>query len=200
MSQKAINNSSMGKPANSGESDVEKIYKKHYLQIWKINLYLLYICIISLICFYTHCVCTSVTFYKPEKMVDLIICYVNTKLSINWKIWCQMASQYTNVFCNIMPLWIKYKYTGLSVKKSSNLHFTCLSDGYFCPNGYTIRKRKWPEHFQCEKQIWFWIHQNSFSHSKSLFNWTLNALFYEISIGDSLIQDWDLPRKFPQTA
>lgn len=52
-----------------------------------------------------------------------------------------MASQYTNVFCNIMPLWIKYKYTGLSVQKSSNLHFTCISYGYFCPNGYLLEKK-----------------------------------------------------------
>lgn len=41
VSQKAINNVSMKNPANSGGSDIEKIYKKHYLQIWKINLYLL---------------------------------------------------------------------------------------------------------------------------------------------------------------
>lgn len=28
-----------------------------------------------------------------------------------------MASQYTNVFCNIMPLWIKYKYTDCLCRK-----------------------------------------------------------------------------------
>lgn len=132
-------------------------------------------------------------------MVDLIICYVNTKLSINWKIWCQMASQYTNVFCNIMPLWIKYKYTGLSVQKSSNLHFTCISYGYFCPNGYPIRKKKMTWTFSVWKTNMVLNSPKLLFMLKSLFNCTLNALFYEISIGDSLIQDWGLPRKPPRT-
>lgn len=90
-----------------------------------------------------------------------------------------------------MPSWIKYKYTGLSVWKSSSLHFTHISNRYFCPNG----KRKQPEHFQCEKQIWFWFHQKSFLHARTLFSSMLNVLCYE----SSLITDRDLLGKTPQT-
>lgn len=99
-------------------------------------------------------------------MVDLLICYVNTKLSINWKIWCRMASQYTTVFCNIMPLWIKYKYTDCLYRKVAIYISPAFQMNIFIQMVIALGKISDINIFIAEKQIWFWIHQNSFSHSR----------------------------------
>lgn len=133
-------------------------------------------------------------------MVDLLICYVNTKLSINRKIWCQMASQYTNVFCNIMPLWIKYKYTDCLCRKLAiyispafqmNIFIQMvivlgkISDIniFIAKNKYGFEFTKTPFHTQGSFQF----------HAKCLVFGDFHRWF------DSSIQVWALPRKPPQT-
>lgn len=164
MSQKAINNSSLGYPANSGESDREKIYKKHFLKYERlICVYCKYV--LSALPAFIHTVCVPQWPFINRKngWFTNLLCKYKVVYKLE-NLTPRVASQYTSVFCNIMPLWIKYKYTDCLCRRVA-IYIHLHSNEYLCPNGCTFRKRTWHQHFRCEEQIWFWIQQNS-SHSR----------------------------------
>lgn len=95
-----------------------------------------------------------------------------------------------------MPSWVKCKYFELSVEEGSGFRLTHLSSEYLCPDDYTIRKTKWPETFQCEKQIWFQFPQDPLYMQN---RWTvLNTLYREIFIRDLMVYARDPRRKTSQ--